>query len=86
MLNFQFYEKVKVVFGNGAVRQLGELAKHIGCGKALIVCDPAIRAAGVVEKVTRGLESEGIGYAIFDGCEPNPPIAVSEKGDRKSVV
>lgn len=80
MLNFQFYEKVKVVFGNGAVRQLGELAKHIGCGKALIVCDPAIRAAGVVEKVTRGLESEGIGYAIFDSCEPNPPIAASEKG------
>ena len=30
MLNFQMYEKVKVVYGNGAINQLGELAKFMG--------------------------------------------------------
>ena len=39
MLNFQMYEKVKVVYGNGAINQLGELAKFMGATKALIVAD-----------------------------------------------
>lgn len=80
MLNFQFYERVKVLFGNGSVNQLGELAKHIGGSKALIVCDPGMKATGIVEKVQKGLEAENIQYVIFDENEPNPPLAASEKG------
>ena len=30
MLGYQFYEKVKVVFGQGCVSRLGELAEQIG--------------------------------------------------------
>ena len=39
MLNFQMYEKVKVVYGQGAIAQIGELAKYMGASKALIVAD-----------------------------------------------
>lgn len=79
MLNFQFYEKVKVLYGNGAVHQLGELAKHIGGTKALIVSDPGMNATGVIEKIIDGLATENIPYVLFDENEPNPPIAACEK-------
>lgn len=80
MLNFQFYERVKVLFGNGAVNQLGELAKQIGGTRALIVCDPGMNATGIVERVRQGLETENIQCVVFDENEPNPPIVASEKG------
>lgn len=80
MLSFQFYEKVKVLFGNGSVNQLGELANHIGGKKALIVCDPGMQATGIVEKVIEGLKTENIDAVVFADNEPNPPIAASEKG------
>ena len=55
MLNFQMYEKVKVVYGNGAINQLGELAKFMGATKALIVADAGMIATGTVDKVKHGL-------------------------------
>ena len=55
MLNFQMYERVKVLFGNGVVNQLGELANHIGGKKALIISDPGMKGTGIVEKVEKGL-------------------------------
>ena len=65
MLNFQFYEKVKVLYGSGAVGQLGELAKHIGGTKALIVSDPGMNATGVIEKIISGLANENIPYVLL---------------------
>lgn len=78
MLNFQFYQKVKCLFGQGCVKQLGELAESIGAEKALIVCDPGIEQTGIIDQIKAGLENNGIGWAIFDENEPNPPIRASE--------
>ena len=80
MLGYQFYEKVKVVFGQGCVSRLGELAEQIGGTKALVVCDPGMKATGVIEKVLAGLAASDIGGVVFDGNEPNPPISACEKG------
>ena len=51
MLNFQFYQKTKVLCGQGTINQLGELADHIGGKKALIVADPGMMATGVVDTI-----------------------------------
>lgn len=80
MLNFQFYERVKVLYGNGAVNQLGELAVTLGYKKGLIVCDPGMLATGIVNRVVDGLKNADIGSVVFAENEPNPPIAASEKG------
>lgn len=80
MLNFQFYERVKVLYGNGAVNQLGELAVTLGYKKGLIVCDPGMLATGIVDRVVDGLKNADIGSVVFAENEPNPPIAASEKG------
>ena len=80
MLNFQFYQKTKVLCGPGALAQLGELADHIGAKKALVVADPGMVATGIVKRITDALEAGGKEYVVFDENEPNPPIAACEKG------
>lgn len=79
MLNFQFYERVKVLYGNGAINQAGELAKSLGKNKALIVCDAGILKTDIVDKIKAGLDNENIPYAVYDKNEPNPPIRACEE-------
>lgn len=55
MLNFQFYQKTKVLCGPGTLAQLGELADHIGAKKALVVADPGMVATGIVKRITDAL-------------------------------
>ena len=73
------YEKVKVVYGNGAINQLGELAKFMGATKALIVADAGMIATGTVDKVKHGLENENIPYVVYDKVTPNPQLASVEE-------
>ena len=80
MLNFQFYQKTRVLVGANAVSRLGEQVEHIGGTKALIVGDPGIVSAGIMEKVTAALDEAGKPYVTFTENEPNPPIAACEKG------
>ena len=80
MLNFQFYQRVKVLYGNGSVEQIGELVTTVGYKKPLIVCDPGIIATGLVDRVAQSLKDCGCEYEIFDQVRPNPPDYVVEAG------
>ena len=80
MLKFQFFQKTKVLCGKGVLAQIGELADLIGASKAMIVADPGMMATGVVDKVADALKAGGKEVVIFDGNEPNPPIAACEAG------
>lgn len=79
MLNFQFYQKVKMLCAKGAVNQLPELLETIGAKKPLIVADPGMVAAGTAGKIEEILKKADIQYALFTENEPNPPIAACEK-------
>ncbi len=61
----------RILFGNGAVRELGPLAKDLG-GRALIVTDPGVVKAGVVDAVRAALDASGVEHATFAGVHPNP--------------
>ena len=69
----------RILIGTGAVENVGELAKKFGGRKVLIVTDPGVVQAGLVDKVKQPLEKEGIEFGIFDGCEPDVPIHIVKK-------
>lgn len=85
MLNFQMYEKVKVVFGDGSVAQTGELVQSIGAKKALVVADAGMVAVGTVDKVKEGLENAQVPYVIYDKVTPNPLISSVEEAYELAV-
>lgn len=80
MLNFQFYQRVKVLYGNGSVQQIGELVTEVGYKKPFIVSDPGIIATGLVDRVAKSLKASGCDYVVFDQVRPNPPDYVVEAG------
>lgn len=64
------------LIGTGTVGQVGELTKHLGGKKVLIVTDPGVVQAGLLDKVKQPLEKEGIEFGVFDSCEPNCPLNI----------
>ena len=70
--NFEFVLPTKIIFGEGTIKQLPDAVRNMGHEKPLIVTDKGLIAAGLVSKITEVLDDAGIGYAIFDGIQPNP--------------
>jgi 4-hydroxybutyrate dehydrogenase len=61
-----------IVFGAGALATLPNHAKRIGGKRALVVCDPGVRKAGLSDRVLSALKNGGIDALSFDGVDPNP--------------
>ncbi len=64
--------------GTGTVKQVGKLVKQLGGKKVIIVTDPGVVQAGLLEKVKQPLEKEGIEFGVFDNCEPDCPVNVAQ--------
>ena len=59
-----------VHFGPGAVARLDEEVRRLGAEKAVLITDPGVRAAGLVEHVLKGVS---VPVEIFAEVEPEPP-------------
>lgn len=62
----------EIVFGKGARLLSGKYARQFSSGKALIVTDPGIMAAGWVADVVNNLIESNVPYYIFSKVSPNP--------------
>lgn len=69
---FDYQPRTRMVFGVGAVDQIGILAAELGMKRVLLVTDSGIVAAGHAARVTRWLEAAGLRVACFDEVEENP--------------
>jgi len=70
----------RVVFGDGALEQLGLLGLDLGFSRALIVADKGIVAAGLVDRAAQLLDAVGIVPFFFHNFGPNPDTAMVEAG------
>ena len=65
----QFSFPTTILHGEGG---LAELANRIAEKKLMLVTDPGLVKAGVVEQAMAGLADCGAAFEIFDGVHPNP--------------
>lgn len=73
MDNFNFYSPTEFVFGKERENETGKYAKKYGGSRVLIHygSGSAVRS-GLIDKVKRSLESEGVFYKELGGVKPNP--------------
>ncbi|HET7696310.1 MAG TPA: iron-containing alcohol dehydrogenase [Vicinamibacterales bacterium] len=71
---------VRVVFGPGALDQVGTLARQLAFTRALIVADKGIVQAGFVERAARLLRAAGVEPAFFHAFDANPDTDMVEAG------
>lgn len=80
LTGFDFDPRTRVVFGNGCVQRVGELAREYGGQRALLVTDPGIEKAGHTERCLELLQSAGIEVTVFDGVVCNPTTEDVDRG------
>ena len=72
MQSFDFQSSTRVVFGENALDQLGDLTRELGGGQVLLVTDPGIIRAGILERAIDSLKAASLDAFIFDGVVENP--------------
>ena len=78
---FDFRAPTRLIHGPGSIRRLPELLPE--GAKVLVVTDPGLRQAGVVERVSAVLDEANIPCAIYDGVVGNPAARSVNAGLRQ---
>ena len=71
--SFQFTVP-QVVFGNGCLAQLGTKLRELRAKKVLVLTDPGLTQAGVVDRLRAVLQNEGVESEVFDRVEKEPSL------------
>ncbi len=80
MQSFDFFLRTRVVFGDGVLEMLGDLAGELGFKRTLIVADAGIVSTGVVDRAAALLENSRIHASRFHDFSPNPDSKMVEAG------
>lgn len=71
--SFSFHLPTRIEVGKGILSKLADFMKQTVKGKRiLIITDPGIQKAGIVEPILAALLKEGYELSIFDQVQPNP--------------
>jgi 4-hydroxybutyrate dehydrogenase len=62
----------RVLFGAGALRELGNEMKRLGIKRPLLVTDPGVVICGIAERVIFEIRRAGVSAVIFDAVNSNP--------------
>jgi len=76
---FELQMPSRVIFGIGAVRQIGKESRDLKAQEILIVTDTGVSTAGLVEKIREPLLKEGLRVEVWDQVEPEPSIVCVEE-------
>jgi alcohol dehydrogenase class IV len=76
---WSFHTAQELLFGRGAAGQLGEVARRLGAKRVLVVTDPVLLQAGLIDAVHAPLSQEGVLVEIFSEGEPEPSLRAAEK-------
>lgn len=71
-MSYHYNQLTPVIFGKGAVNELGEKVKEMGCKKVMCVYDSGVKAAGIAPKAEASLKAAGIDYVVFDKITADP--------------
>lgn len=76
MLNFDFHNPTRLVFGEGTIQHLGKYIKEYGDKKVLLLYGKgSIFKNGVYDQVVSSLKEHGIDYVEMSGVKPNPVLS-----------
>jgi len=76
----KFYLPSRIIFGLGSVASLGAEAKGLGRRAMLVTGTHSARETGLLDRVTRDLESNKVDVLVFDKVKPNPRASTVDEG------
>ena len=81
MINFEFHNPTKVIFGKNVEAEVGKEIKRLGGHKVLVhFGGDYLQATGTLDRIHKGLTDAGLEYVDLDGVVPNPRLSLVKKG------
>ena len=71
---WNFYSAGEIHFGCGVVNSIGRLARERRFAKVLVVTDRQLADAGIVDRIRRPLEAEGVSVELFEDGRAEPSL------------
>jgi alcohol dehydrogenase len=76
--SFVVNQPTRIHFGIGVIAELAAIVKATGGSKALLVVDPGLAGAGLLDTITNPLEQGGIDFVIYDKIDPEPGLKLAD--------
>jgi alcohol dehydrogenase class IV len=70
----RFMAKTTIYHGIGSRDLVGEEATKLGISRALLVCDPGVRKAGLLGGVEKQLSKSSVAYEVYDEVEEDADV------------
>jgi alcohol dehydrogenase len=81
MVNFEFQNKTRIIFGRGTENNIGrEIKKYTGKTLFLHYGDGVIERLGLYQRVVDSLKAAGVEYVELTGIKPNPELGKVKEG------
>jgi alcohol dehydrogenase YqhD (iron-dependent ADH family) len=80
MLNFDYQNKTRIVFGRDTHKKVGELLKPLAKKVLLHYGSGSIKKNGVYDAVVASLKENGVGWVELGGVVPNPRLSLVHEG------
>ncbi len=80
MHSFDFQLRTRIIFGQGSIDSLGDIAREMSRRRVLLVADHGLLASGHVEEAIAPLKKAGITVIPFHDFDVNPDTKMIEAG------
>ncbi len=80
--SFSINQPTNIHFGVNSINNLGDIVHQAGGTKALLVVDPGLKNAGMIEKITAPLQAASIPFDIYDKVDPEPGLKLADAGTK----
>ena len=74
MSSFDFNTTRSIINQPGGIKRLAEVCARLGFSRPLVVTDPGIVKAGLLDHLKDALDGSGLEYAIFADIVADPPV------------
>lgn len=71
-------ETNRIIFGCGAIDQIGQEAAKLGQGRVLLISDEVLKGLGALGEIEANLKKAGFEVSIFAKVEPEPLVEKAE--------
>lgn len=87
MNSFTYHIPTEIVFGKDSESKVASLIRKYGGSRVLIVYGGgSVVRSGLLERVCKTLEEDGLAYETLGGVHPNPYLQFAIEGVKKSIA
>ena len=80
MIDFEFQNPTKIIFGRGGEHKVGAEAARYGKKVLLHFGSGSIKRSGLYDKITSSLKAVGVEWVELSGVKPNPRLSLVYQG------